>query len=115
MKFANGVMAQISCGFRSPFREGAHIVGDNGIIQIVEPWKPGVPGKESHLIFSTRDNSKETLIIPATNPYLAEVEAMEACVLDGAEPIVPLSLSRAFLRSVLALYESAESGRPVVL
>jgi len=38
---------------------------------------------------------------------------MEACILDGAEPVVPLSLSRDFLRSVLAIYESASTGRPV--
>ncbi|GAB4427962.1 MAG: Gfo/Idh/MocA family oxidoreductase [Anaerolineae bacterium] len=115
MKFANGVIAQISCGFRSPFREGAHLVGDKGIIQILEPWKPGAQGKESHLVFLGQDDSRENLVIPAANPYLAEVQAMEACVLDGAEPVVPLSLSRHFLRSVLALYESAETGRVVSL
>jgi predicted dehydrogenase len=115
MKFANGVIAQISCGFRSPFREGAHIVGDKGIIQIIEPWKPGLAGKESHLVFFNREDARENLVIPAANPYLAEVEAMEACVLDGATPVVPLSLSRHFLRSVLALYESAETGRVVAL
>jgi predicted dehydrogenase len=115
MKFANGVIAQISCGFRSPFREGVHIVGDRGIIQIIEPWKPGLQGKESQLVFIGRDDARETLVVPAANPYSAEVAAMEACILDGAEPVVPLSLSRDFLRSVLALYESAETGRVVVL
>jgi hypothetical protein len=40
---------------------------------------------------------------------------MEACILDNAEPVVPLSMSRDFLRSVLALYASAESGKPVSL
>jgi predicted dehydrogenase len=115
MEFANGVIAQISCGFRTPFREGVHIIGDKGIIQIIEPWKPGVYGKESYLIFQGRDDTKETLVVPATNPYSAEVAAMEACILDGAEPIVPLSLSRDFLRSVLALYESAATGRVVKL
>jgi predicted dehydrogenase len=115
MKFANGVIAQISCGFRSPFREGVHIVGDKGIIQIIEPWKPGLQGKESQLVFIGRDDARETLVVPAVNPYSAEVAAMEACILDGAEPVVPLSLSRDFLRSVLALYESAETGRMVTL
>jgi xylose dehydrogenase (NAD/NADP) len=115
MKFANGVTAQISCGFRSPFREGTHIVGSQGIIQIVEPWKPGLTGKNSNLIFISRDDTRETLIVPAKSPYLAEVEAMEACILDGATPVVPLSLSRDFLRSVLALYESAATGRVVRL
>ncbi|MBE7549926.1 MAG: Gfo/Idh/MocA family oxidoreductase [Anaerolineales bacterium] len=115
MKFANGVIAQISCGFRTPFHEGVHLIGDAGMIQILEPWKPGLAGKNSNLIYTTRDDSKETLVIPAANPYLAEVEAMEACILDGAEPVIPLSLSRDFLRSVLALYESARTGQVVKL
>ncbi len=115
MKFANGVMAQISSGFRCPFREGAQLVGSQGRIDISEPWKPGVFGQNSQIIFTNRDGVEERLVFPASSPYLAEVQVMEACVLDGAEPVVPLSLSRAFLRSVLALYESAETGRPVML
>lgn len=118
MKFANGVIAQISCGFRCPFREGAQIVGHDGMIQIDHPWKPGEPwnpGQATQILFSGKDDSQETIVIPPSSPYLHEVQAMEACLLDGAEPVVPLSLSRDFLRSILALYESAESGHPVRL
>ncbi len=115
LKFANGVIAQISCGFRSPFREGAQLVGDQGMLQIIEPWKPGVFGQNTRFTFTNREGAAEMLMIPETNPYLAEVAAMEACVLDGAEPVVPLNLSRDFLRSVLALYESAETGQVVKL
>ncbi len=118
LKFANGVMAQISSGFRAPFRQGAHIVGRQGLIQLNTPWKPCAAGQDSHIdLFTGGDDPTEIITIPATgnNPYLCEVEAMEACVLDGAQPIVPLSLSRHFLRSVLALYQSAESGQPVSL
>jgi len=114
MKFSNGVMAQISSGFRSPFREGAHIVGSQGFIQVSEPWKPHQSGQGSQIIFSTSADTEETLKFPQSDPYLHEVEAMEACVLDGAEPVVPLSLSRDFLKTVLALYQSAESGKPVM-
>ncbi len=115
LKFANGVTAQISSGFRSPFREGAQIVGDKGMIQISEPWKPWLGGKKTTYLYSTVDDREETVTPPEINPYLCEVQAMEACVLDGAEPVVPLSLSRDFLRSILAIYESANSGRPVKL
>jgi xylose dehydrogenase (NAD/NADP) len=115
MKFANGVVAQISSGFRCPFREGAHIVGSEGMVRISEPWKPHLSGRGSQIVFSTKDDAEERITIPQSDPYLNEVEAMEACILDGAEPIVPLSLSRDLLRSVLALYESAETGRPVSL
>lgn len=112
LSFANGVIAQISSGFRTPFRQGAYIVGEKGIINIPEPWKPGING-DSQLIFTPRHGAEETIIIPAINPYLCEVQAMEACILDGAEPIVPLSLSREFLKSVLAIYQSATSGELV--
>jgi D-xylose 1-dehydrogenase (NADP+, D-xylono-1,5-lactone-forming) len=113
LRFANGVVAQISSGFRTPFREAAYLVGNTGILQVVEPWKPGVAGAESTMIFTGVDNGKETIVTPAINPYACEVEAMEACVLDGAAPVVPLALSRAFARSVLAIYESARTGRVV--
>jgi predicted dehydrogenase len=116
LKFANGVTAQISSGFRSPFRQGAHLVGNKGQIWISDPWKPGNTGQQdSQIVYSTVDGAAETIVIPATDPYLCEVEAMEACILDGAEPMVPLSLSRNFLRSILAIYKSAASGEIVRL
>lgn len=118
LNFANGIVAQISSGFRSPFRQGTHLVGEKGIIQIHEPWKPNVFGQPARFdLYTGGDDPEETFVIPPedNNPYLGEVQAMEACVLDGAEPVVPLSLSRDFLRSVLALYESAETGKPVKL
>lgn len=112
LKFANGVVAQISSGFRCPFREGAQIIGSKGSIYISEPWKPHQSGQGSTILFSTIDGVRATIEIPQSDPYLHEVQAMEACILDGAEPVVPLSYSRDFLRTVLALYRSAETGQP---
>jgi xylose dehydrogenase (NAD/NADP) len=115
LRFADGATAQISSGFRTPFREGAYFVGDEGIIHVPEPWKPGEVGNPSHITVTGLDNRVETIVFDGITPYVYEVAAMEACVLDGAAPVVPLSLSREFLRSVLALYESARTGRPVTL
>lgn len=113
--FASGAVAQISSGFRTPFREAAYLVGDSGMLQLVEPWKPGVAGNDSEMIFTALGAGPETISTPAVSPYLCEVEAMEACVLDGAPPVVPLALSREFLRSALAIYESARTGKVVKL
>ncbi len=113
MHFTSGKVAQISSGFRTPFREGAFIVGDAGILQIPEPWKPGLTGKDSTMILTTRDGSRQEITTRAVDPYLCEVQAMEACILDGAKPIVSLEDSRAFLRSALALYRSARTGEVV--
>lgn len=115
LKFSNGVVAQISSGFRTPFRQAAYIVGSEGILEINEPWKPGATGQAATVRWTRLDDSEELIVTPAMSPYLTEVEAMEACVLDGAEPVVPLSLSRSFLRTLLALYESAETGRVVTV
>jgi predicted dehydrogenase len=115
LSFAGGAVGQISTGFRTPFREGLYLVGDQGILNIVEPWKPGVKGIDSTMILTDLDGSAETIVTPAENPYACEVAAMEACVLDGAAPLVPLALSREFARTVLAIYESARTGKVVEL
>lgn len=115
LHFANGLVAQISSGLRTPFREAAHIIGDQGAVQIVEPWKPGLTGQESQCLITKTQGDATTVVTAAINPYLCEVMTMEQCILDGAVPIVPLSLSRNFLRSALAIHESAATGQPVVL
>jgi xylose dehydrogenase (NAD/NADP) len=115
MRFANDVVAQISCGFGRPLEWGATLAGSQRIVRIEAPWKPGAEGIESSVQAWGRAGEEGTLDFPAVNPYLCEVEAMEACVLDGADPVVPLSLSRQFLTTVLALYRSAETGQPVSL
>ena len=115
LRFAGGAVAQVSSGFRTPFREGAHIVGDKGMLEIVEPWKPGVNGVESVMTFTAIDGKHEKIVTPAVSPYLCEVEAMEACILDGATPVVPLSRSRHFLQSALAQYRSAATGQVVAI
>jgi len=115
LRFDHGAVAQLSSGLRSPFREGAHIVGEFGSLVIPRPWKPGDTGSDSVMFFSTHDGQNEEIVTLAVSPYLCEVQAMEACVLDGAEPVVPLELSRQFLLSALAQYESARSGTVVTV
>lgn len=109
------VVAQISSGFRTPFREGTFVVGDAGILHIPQPWKPGLAGQDSTMTLTDRDGKVESIVTPAIDPYLCEIQAMEACVLDGAAPVVSLAQSRDFLRSVLAIYESARTGEIVRL
>jgi predicted dehydrogenase len=115
MRFADSSVGQIASSFRQPFRMGAVIVGDAGIITIPDPWKPGENGQSSCVTFTPRSGKEKTLSFPAISPYLCEVQAMEACVFKGADPVVPLSQSRDFLRSVLALYASARTGQIVTL
>jgi xylose dehydrogenase (NAD/NADP) len=113
MHFSGGVVAQLSTSFRSPIRDEAHIVGDKGAIHLSDPWRwrRGTPTQDSEIVFSSIGSEEKDVIVVTADPFLCEVEAMEGCVLDGASPNVPLSLSRDFLRCALALYESARTGR----
>ena len=113
--FNNGVIGQTVCGFRMPFRQGTVIVGDGGTITIPEPWKPGMDGKDSRIFVEVRDGQREEIIIPAVDPYLCEVHTMEACILEGKQPVVPLNLSHDLLRSALAMYKSARKQKSVRL
>jgi len=115
LHFANGLVAQISSGFRTPFREGAQLIGDQAMLYVHEPWKPGLRGNPSQCTLTTNSGESTTLTTPAVDPYLCEVQAMEACLLDGAAPQLSLARSRDFLRSILAIYESAASGKVVQL
>ena len=110
---AGAAVAQTSSGFRMPFRAGTVIVGDEAAISFPQPWKPSMNGEEAQIILTQRHGETETITIPGINPYLCEIQAMEACVLDGADPIVPLARSREILRTVLAIYESANTRLPV--
>jgi predicted dehydrogenase len=113
LRFASGAVAQISTGFRTPFREAVYLVGERGILHIAEPWKPGLTGRASVMTLTDLDGHTEQIVTPAVDPYLCEVQAMEACVLDGAAPVVTLADSRAFLQSMLAIYRSARTGQVV--
>jgi predicted dehydrogenase len=88
-------------------------VGDAGALHVVEPWKPGLKGSASQVLFTSVGGQTETPTFPPVDPYLCEIEAMEAALLDGAKPVISLDQSRNFLRSALAIYAAARSGQPV--
>jgi predicted dehydrogenase len=111
MRLRAGCDAQMFVGFRAPSMHSAFVVGENGRITIGEPWKPAIDGAPSRLTIAPVSGPERHIDFPQRNPYLCEIEAMEACALDGAQPAVGLSLSREILRTVLALYRSAGTGR----
>jgi predicted dehydrogenase len=52
--------------------------------------------------------------VPPKELYLGEVEDMNAAVLDGKPNYLTLAESRNHVRTVLALYESAQNNSQVV-
>jgi len=114
LRFSNDTVAQISCGMRSPGRRGAQIIGTEGMLVVLDHLSgaecPGDPPEQGSLTYSDTQGNQRVIEIPAVDAYEAEVKAMEACIIDGADPVVSMELSRSFLKSVLALYQSANTG-----
>ena len=67
------------------------------------------------MIFFPAVGEPEYLDLPDEYLYLGEIEDMQAAILDGRSNYLTLTETRNHVRTVLALYESARTGRPVSL
>lgn len=111
MQFKDGIFAQFDSGFQSPVRMLMEIVGSEAVLNIPNPFKPGFENE----IYLTRNEKTQTIKIPGGELYSGEVEDMCDSILHGKAPLVSLDDSRKNTAVIVALLESAESGKPVVL
>ncbi len=111
MKFANGLLAQFDCGFRSPFRASMEIVGASGSIELASPFKPDGSTK-----FVINRGDKIENFQSANKPlYLGEIEDMENAAIDHQPQRISLEWSRGNVAVITALLESARTGKVVKL
>ncbi len=111
LRFENGVLGTFDSGFRGHFRTEAEVVGTEGVLVVERPF---IVGAESRILLRT-DSGEQEITVPEADPYQCEVEALTAAVLDGTPVPVPLTNSRANVATLLALYESARQGSPMVV
>lgn len=114
VRFASGTIGQFDSGFQSPYRVGAEIVGSEGLLYLPEAWRLGISG-HSGVVRTDRQGNQTTIDVPDIDPFLCEVQALEARVLDGAAPPMSLADSRDIVATITALYESARTGKPVTV
>lgn len=111
MRFGGDVYAQFDSSFAIPFHTFMEIVGSEGTLNIPRPFKPG----ENEKIYLTRGDKTETLKIKGQELYIGEVEDMADAILLGRQPRISLADSRANVAVIVALLESARSGRAMPL
>jgi predicted dehydrogenase len=109
MRFANRALMQFDCSFVVPFHAFMEIVGDEGTLNIPNPFKPS----ENETIYLTRDGKTETIKIKGQELYLGEVEDMADAILLGKAPRISLADSRENVMTIQALLESARIEKPV--
>jgi xylose dehydrogenase (NAD/NADP) len=111
MQFPGGVFAQFDCSMVIPYHVFMEFVGDEATLIIPNPFIPG-PNKTLYL---TRDGKTEAIKVKGPDTYISEVEDMADAILLGKPPLLSLSDSRGNVAAILALFESAKTGRPVSL
>lgn len=115
MHYSGRRVAQISASFRNPYQTQVEVIGTAGRLVINDPFRIGVDGKSYFVEFHRPDDEIEILSVPQKELYLGEIEDMNAAILDGQPPYVTLEETRNHVRTVLALYRSAQMGAPVAL
>lgn len=114
MRFPGGVYAQFDCSFDLPYHVFMEIVGTQGTLIVRTPFCPGL-NEKLYLIREDKKKRTETILVKGLPPYLSEVEDLADAVLEGKPPLVSLADSRANTAAILALFESARTGRAVNL
>ncbi len=109
LSFPDGLMAQFDCGFASPSRSYMEIVGTEGVLYVPTPFKPGV----NETISMQHEERTETIAIKGGELYSGEVEDMADAVLLGKPQRISLEDSRGNVAAIVALIESARSGKSV--
>jgi len=111
MRFPGGVFAQFDCSFVLPYHAFMEIVGTDATLIVPLPFRPG----ETTKIFISREGKAETIKVKGQYLYIGEVEDMADAILLGKPPRMSLADSRGNVAAILALFESARTGRPVSL
>jgi D-xylose 1-dehydrogenase (NADP+, D-xylono-1,5-lactone-forming) len=111
LRFQGDVHAQFDCSFKIPQHTFMEFVGDEGTLIVPEPFTP----KTKEYLFLTRGAKTEKITVKAPGLYNGEVEDMADAVLLGKPPRISLEDTRNNVKAILALYESASTGRPVTL
>jgi len=111
MRYPGGGLAQVACSFRTPFHIHVEIIGTLGRINLTRPFTALDDGRS--LTFHPDEGKAQEIPVPEKELYIGEVEDMHAAILEHAAPYLTLQETRNHVRTVLALYQSAQLNRPV--
>lgn len=107
LRFGSGAILQFDCSFRTDFRVLMEFVGAEGTLVIPNPFKP----REREQLVLRRGDRQQTIDVTGGPLYLGELDDMADAVEQGKPPRVSLAESRANIAALVALLESARTGR----
>ena len=126
MQFPTGTLVQFFSSFQSFAHIEADFLGTEGRIHADIPWANHI-GASANVQVTRSGNAEETSTFSDgleghttdtktyenINAYQCEIDSMVESVLNGAEPIISLTDSWKNVATIVALHESAQTGKPV--
>ncbi|HEX5825357.1 MAG TPA: Gfo/Idh/MocA family oxidoreductase [Candidatus Limnocylindrales bacterium] len=106
LRFPSGLLAHFESGFAAPGRERVEIVGSEATLVLDHPFLPS-PDGPAPVMTIRRDDAVEQLDVESIDDYRAEVDDLQAAILDGTEPRVDLTFSRGSIATLVALDRAA--------
>jgi D-xylose 1-dehydrogenase (NADP+, D-xylono-1,5-lactone-forming) len=111
LRFPDDALCQFDCSFKIPYHSFMELVGEEGTLIVPVPFKP----MSKEYLFLTRGEKTEKITVKAAGLYNGEVEDMADAILLGKPPRISLADTRDNVKAILALYESARTGQPIML
>jgi xylose dehydrogenase (NAD/NADP) len=111
LHFPGNIFAQFDSSFSTAFRTHLEVVGTEGTLTIAHPFTP----RRRETIKLIHEGKTQNIPIRAPELYSGEVEDMSDAILTGKPPRISIEDSRANIKTLLALYQSAFCGQPISL
>jgi len=109
LRFPSGLLAHFESGFTAPDRERVEIVGSEATLVVDHLFLPDPDGPAPSLTIRREDGAEEHLEVASVDQYRAEVDDLQAAILDGSSPRVDLAFSRGGIATLVALDRAARS------
>ncbi len=117
LHYSGDRLAQISCSFHTPQYTSFEVIGTRGRILVTRPFvNMEADGKVLFYGADSEPKGKpEEIDIPKKELYLGEVDDMNDAILEGKPNYLDLQETRNHVRTILALYKSAQTRTTVKL
>ena len=108
LRFPGGVESRFECGFDSPPSSTLEAIGSEGSALVNEPW-----ACSEHAIDLHRGCHTARVELEDADRYRLQLENFAAAIQGEAEPLLGRADALGQVRTIEALYRSAEAGAPV--
>jgi D-xylose 1-dehydrogenase (NADP+, D-xylono-1,5-lactone-forming) len=113
MIYSGSRFAQIASSFRTEYHVNLEIIGTDGRLSLTRPFSDMDDNRR--LLFYPNQGKAQEIPVPEQELYIGEVEDMHTAILDNAPCYLTLQETRNHIRTAVALYQSANTGKIVEL